>query len=65
MKNKKKDSKNTIYFGIIIIALGIVVTSAMEGIPRPLGLVFIGIGGIFFILGMKKKKEEDRTKSDD
>ena len=55
-----EDSKKKIYMGIIIIALGIVMTSAMEGIPRPLGLVLIGIGGVFFILGVKKKKAEEK-----
>ncbi|MBD3383922.1 hypothetical protein GF407_03250 [candidate division KSB1 bacterium] len=56
-----ENSKKKIYMGIIIIALGIVMTSAMQGIPRPLGLVFIGIGGIFFILGMRQKKKDENS----
>ena len=57
-------SINQIYPGIIIIALGVIMTSAMQGIPRPLGLVFIGIGVIQLVLGMKKKKAEDGTDSE-
>ena len=30
-----------------------------------IGLVFIGIGGVYFILGMKKKKEEENKNSDE
>ena len=55
---------NQIYLGIIIIALGVIMTSAMQGIPRPLGLVFIGVGVIQLILGMKKKKAEDENHSE-
>ena len=50
---------NQIYMGIIIIALGVIMTSAMQGIPRSLGLVFIGVGVIQLILGMKKKKKAE------
>ena len=57
-------SINQIYMGIIIIALGVIMTSAMQGIPRPLGLVFIGVGVIQLVLGMKKKKAEDGTDSE-
>ena len=57
-------SINQIYLGIIIIALGVIMTSAMQGIPRPLGLVFIGVGVIQLVLGMKKKKAEDGTDSE-
>ena len=55
---------NQIYMGIIIIALGVIMTSAMQGIPRPLGLVFIGVGVIQLILGMKKKKAEEGDHSE-
>ena len=57
-------SINQIYMGIIIIALGVIMTSAMQGIPRPLGLVFMGVGVIQLILGMKKKKAEDGNDSE-
>jgi hypothetical protein len=52
-------TKNQIYMGIIIIALGVIMTSAMPGIPRPLGFVFIGIGVIVFTFGIRKKKARD------
>ena len=42
--------------GITIIALGVNMTSAMQAIPRPLGLLFIGIGGVFHF-GNKREKE--------
>jgi hypothetical protein len=47
-----------IYLGITIIALGVVMTSAMGGLPRPVGLVFIGIGGVLFILGMRRRRDD-------
>ena len=53
-------SENQIYLGIIVIAMGVIMASAMQGMPRPLGLVFIGGGVILACLGMKKKKEEGK-----
>lgn len=58
-------TKNQIYLSIIIVAMGIIMTSAMQGIPRPLGLVFIVIGVILLVLGLKKKKLEDKNNSED
>ena len=56
-------TKNQIYLGIMIIALGVIMTSAMQGIPRPLGLVFMIIGGVMLFLGLKKKKQEEESDS--
>jgi drug/metabolite transporter superfamily protein YnfA len=53
-------SKQSLYLSSTIIALGVVMTTSLAVTAKPIGLVFIAIGGIFFILSMKKKKEEDK-----
>ncbi len=51
-----------IFLGITIIALGVVMTTAMQGLPQPLGLVVVGIGGVLFVLGMRKRRDESRPR---
>ena len=48
-------SKQTIYFSMVFIALGVVFinTSSVTSI----GIVFIAIGGLFFISGMAANKK--------
>jgi len=54
MKNRK------IYYGIILIALGIVYNTTMENVSGTIGTVFIGIGALFFISGMADMKKEGK-----
>lgn len=54
---KDSASKRRIYLGIILIALGIVMNTTLR--VGSIGTVMIAVGGLFFIAGMAKKKEED------
>ena len=49
---------------IIVIALGVVFSTAMSGAVGSLGTVFIAIGGFLFIVAMSRKRKEDREDSD-
>ena len=49
--------KKILFIGIIIIALGIVISTTMSKELGTLGIVFIAIGGFLFIVSMKKKND--------
>ncbi|PLX09002.1 MAG: hypothetical protein C0596_04160 [Marinilabiliales bacterium] len=56
-----KDYKKTFYIGIIVIALGITLTTTFSEETGSLGIVMIAIGGLLFIAAMsKKKKQKDK-----
>lgn len=57
MKINFSDYKNILYISSIVIALGIVIGTTLNEGFRPLGVVFIAVGGLLFIIGMKRKKE--------
>ncbi|PLX13460.1 MAG: hypothetical protein C0598_03520 [Marinilabiliales bacterium] len=63
MAQKLKDYKKFIFFSIILISLGVTFTNTIDDVPS-LGVVFIAIGGLFFIIGMSKKKKADNKSSD-
>ena len=54
---KPEGYRRKIYFAIIIIALGIVMTNTLG---TSLGTVLIAIGGLFFISGMNDKRKADK-----
>lgn len=45
--------------GIVLIPLGITLTNIFDESYKPLGTVLIAVGGLFFIIGMKKKRDHD------
>jgi dolichyl-phosphate-mannose--protein O-mannosyl transferase len=51
--------KKYIFLGIIVIALGVTFSNAMAGVFHSFGVVLIAVGGLFFIIGMRKKQLED------
>ena len=51
--------RRILYIGMIVIALGIVLTTTLSEKVGSLGIVFIAVGGLFFIIGMLGKKKED------
>jgi Sec-independent protein secretion pathway component TatC len=53
-----KGYRRHIYMGIIIIAVGVSVSTTSE---HTIGTVLIAIGGLFFIIGMSKKRREEET----
>lgn len=48
------------FFGIIQIALGVVFSTSLEETSGSLGVVLIALGGLFFIIAMKKKRDADQ-----
>ena len=58
MKPKPKRSKRYVFMGIVI-SLGITFNTSMKDSLGSLGVVFIAIGGLFFIIRMNMKRKED------
>jgi hypothetical protein len=58
MKNNIPAYKRILFVSIIIIALGVNLSAIMDSKFASLGTVFIAIGGLFFIIAMRRKKEE-------
>ena len=56
MKNKK------LYTSVILVTLGIALINTMKDASSAIGVVFIAIGGLFFILGMREMKREKENK---
>ncbi len=54
--------RNFIILGMTIIALGVVFYSTMEEEMDTLGIVMIAIGGLALIIGMNRKRIDDRRK---
>lgn len=66
MVKRNKGSENYrrfIFIGIIIIAIGITFNTTLKATFPSLGTVFIAVGGLFFIIGMSKKKKEENQKN--
>ncbi len=64
MNNKTETSRKFIFIGIIIIALGITFTTTLKDTVGSLGTVLIAVGGLFFIIGMSKKRKEDERNNE-
>lgn len=62
MRNKLEPYKRFIYIGIIVIALGVTLSTTLKETIGSFGTVFIAIGGMFFIIGMSKKRKENEQK---
>ena len=67
MNKKNKGDKRILknyervgYIGIIVITLGITFTTSLREYVGSIGIVFIAIGGLFFIFSMNEKKKEDK-----
>lgn len=56
---KLEGYKRSIFLSAVITALGITLTTTLKDTVGSVGIVFIAVGGLFFIIGMKKKREED------
>ena len=59
MSEKLEKHQRYIFIGMVIISLGITFSTALKDSVGALGTVFLAIGGLFFIIGMRLKKEED------
>lgn len=63
MKKELEKPSKFIFVGIVIISLGITLSTAMKDSFGAIGTVFIAVGGLFFIIGMSKKRKEDYRKN--
>ena len=66
MSTKLEAYKKYIFIGIVIIALGIAFSTTLKSYTGSFGIVLVAVGGLFFIIGMSKKKkvDEDEKKQD-
>jgi Sec-independent protein secretion pathway component TatC len=62
MMEKLKRHKQYLYLSAIIIALGITFTTIFNDTVGIIGIIFIVIGGLFFVIGMSKKRNQDKRK---
>jgi predicted membrane channel-forming protein YqfA (hemolysin III family) len=62
MRNKLEPFKRFIFIGIIVITLGVTFSTTLKGSVDSLGIVFIAVGVLFFIIGMSTKRKEDEPK---
>lgn len=61
-----KSYRKPLYVGIIIILIGIVLNNILSANMAPFGTVLIGVGALFFIIGINKKRVfEEQNKKDD
>ena len=49
--------RSFIYLGMVIIALSIIVKTSMSDSLGSFGTVMLAVGGLFFIIGMARKKQ--------
>jgi len=63
MKDNLEPYKRFIFIGIINIALGVTFSTTLKESFGSLGIVFIAIGGLLFIIGMNKKQKEAKRNS--
>jgi undecaprenyl pyrophosphate phosphatase UppP len=54
--------RNYIILGMTIIALGVVFYTTMDEEMDTLGTVMVAIGGLALIIGMNRKRMEDRKR---
>ena len=63
MDTKLEKYKRFIFIGILIIALGVTFSTTLKETVGSLGIVFLAVGGLFFIIGMSKKRKKDEQKN--
>jgi len=63
MKKSLEDYKKFIFTGIIIISLGVTFSTTMSNNLGSIGTVLIAVGGLFFIIGMSKKKKSEKQQN--
>ncbi len=52
--------RRIIYLALVLTALGITSSTLLADAARPLGVVLVAVGGLFFIVGMPRKKTADK-----
>ena len=57
MNYKSEKYKRYIFMSIILIALAVVFSTTLKESVSSLGTIFIALGGLFFIIGMRMKRK--------
>lgn len=57
MNYKNEKYKRYIFMSIILIALGVVFSTTLKDSVSSMGTIFIALGGLFFIMGMRMKRK--------
>ena len=55
----KSRNQRMLFLAIAIISLGIALTTVFEKL-KPVGIVMIAIGGLLFIVSMKRKNDNEK-----
>jgi len=63
MSKNLENYRRYVFVAIIIITLGTTFNATLKDTGGSIGSVFIAVGGLFFIIGMSKKRKEDELKN--
>ncbi|TNE59394.1 MAG: hypothetical protein EP344_08575 [Bacteroidetes bacterium] len=59
LTDSNSNYRRPLFLGIILIALGIVFNTTLASSAGSLGTVLIAVGGLFFIIGMTRKRKAE------
>ncbi len=59
MSRKLESYRRLILIGMTFIAVGITFSIALKETASSVGIVLIAVGGLFFIVGMSRKRKEE------
>ena len=65
MAEPLSESKKYIYFGLIVISLGVIYNTTLTDTVGSIGMIFMALGILFFIVGMRKRKQEQQDDPED
>ena len=60
-QENKSQYQRKLFIAIAIISLGITFTTVFENL-KPIGIVMVGIGGLFMIMALKRKDDDKKNK---
>lgn len=61
MKRKLEGPKRILFAGMIFTALGVVLTTTLGERVGSIGIVFIAIGGLLFIVGLRQRAKDEHV----
>ncbi|WP_258541936.1 DUF202 domain-containing protein [Parvicella tangerina] len=50
--------KRILFLSILLIALGVTLANTLNENSKPLGLVLLAVGGLIFMVGMRRKQQQ-------
>ncbi|THD67575.1 hypothetical protein E7Z59_07900 [Robertkochia marina] len=60
MNPPEEQYRRYVFFGIVLISLGVIFNTTLDNLSGSLGTVLIAFGGLLFIVGMKKKRDASK-----